>query len=476
MHSDASEALVDFNMSQRFEDLPPAVVDKMKVALLDTLAATVVGKTGQGVPELSALAAGWGGSPQATLLTNGVKAPITVAALVNGVAGRAWDLDDVHEQNTCHVNVNIIPGALALAEARGPIDGREFIAALAAGSEAICRLSAAPKLSFSLTGMSMSYHCGYFGAALVAARLMALDKEKTLHALGIAYSRLSGNQQGYIDGATTVRLMQGFAAEGGVLAALLAEQGLTGSRAVLEGKFGYFHVYQRGEYERRVLSENLGTHWSALEVSIKPVYPCCKYTHGPIEATADAMRRAAVAVDEVARIDVLVTNSEVYDLVCETKERKWNPTTVVDAQFSLPFMVAHAAVHGTVSLDTVQPKGLHDARVRKLMPRVYATTSNGGQGSSRGTFPMPGIVSLTLADGRRIDSEVTYVKGHPKNPMTYADVAAKARACAQAAGLQDDRIEAAIDFIADIEHARDVGRLAALMTDANPGDRTGAPL
>ena len=77
-----------------------------------------------------------------------------------------------------------------------------------------------------------------------------------------------------------------------------------------------------------------------------------------------------------------MNNREVYDLVCLSEEKKWNPQSVVDAQFSLPYAIAHAAIRGKVSLDTFQAEGLGDARVRALTPRVRARLDVEGQGDS----------------------------------------------------------------------------------------------
>jgi 2-methylcitrate dehydratase PrpD len=463
---DAIENFIGFARTFRFEELPAAARERTRLSILDTLAATIAGARGDAVPELVALVAEWGGAPQATVLAGGKKLPLPLAALVNGVAGRAWDLDDVHEQNTCHITVNMVAPVLALAEARGPVDGREFMTAVAVGSEIICRLSAAPRISFSTTGSSMSYQCGFLGAALASARLLGLSPDATNHAAGIAYARLAGNQQGYVDGAMTVRLMQGVACEGGLIAALMAERGLTGSRAVLEGKFGYYPIYHRGQYEPRDLVDGLGTAWRIEEVSIKPVYPCCKYTHGPIEATVAALSGLGATADDVERIDVVVNNREVYDLVCVSEERKWNPQSVVDAQFSLPYAIAHAAVRRKVSLETFQPEALADARVRALMPRVKARLDVAGQGDGRGTFPMPGDITVTLKSGATRHERVTYIKGHPKNAMTFDDVAAKFRDCASFGGLPDDRAERVIDAVAKLETLTDSGSIARLAATA----------
>ncbi len=460
---DAVEDLLTFGMGVRFEDLPPAVVERTRLALLDTLGASVAGIRGEGVQPLAGLVGDWGGKPEATALPLGRKVPMPQAAFLNGLAGRAWDLDDVHEQNTCHVNVNIVPVVLAVAEARGGVTGRELIAATTVGAEMVCRLSSAPRISFSETGSSMSYQCGFYGAALAAARLLKLTRDQARHALGIAHARVAGNQQGYVAGAMTVRLMQGVAAEGGLLSALMAERGITGSSEILEGKFGYYPVYHRGQYERSALVDGLGKdRWLMLEPSIKPPYPCCKYTHGPIEASAAAIQELRIGPEDIEQIRVKVTNREVHDLVCLSRERKWNPQSLTDAQFSLPFTVAYAAVHGGAGIETFQPAGLADKAARALLPRIEVDLELDAQGTGRGTFPMPGIVTVKAKDGRSVTKEVVYVKGHPKNPMDFDEVAAKFRACVALGRPGWAGAERAIEMLRALEKLDDTGALACL--------------
>ncbi len=459
---DAIENLLDLGLDTRFEDLAPEVIERTRLAVLDTLGAAIAGISGEGVAPLAALYTDWGGKPEATALPAGTMLPMPAAAMLNGLAGRAWDLDDVHEQNTCHVNVNVVPAVLALAEGRGPVSGREFLMAVAVGAEMVCRTSAASRISFSETGSSMSYQCGFYGAALASARLLGLPKDVARHALGIAHARIAGNQQGYVSGAMTVRLMQGIAVEGGLLSALMAQRGVTGSTEILEGKFGYFPVYHRGKYDRNALVEGLGKEWLLMGVSIKPPYPCCKYTHGPIEATVAAMKELGIGPAEVEKISVRVTNREVHDLVCTSRERKWNPQSLTDAQFSLPFTVAYAAAHGGVGLETFQPAGLADCAARRLLPRVEAVLDVSAQGEGRGTFPMPGIVTVRDKAGRSLEKTIVYVKGHPKNPMTFDEVAAKFLLCAQLGRPGWKGADEVIEAVRHIERMTDTGELARL--------------
>jgi len=464
---DAMEHLLEFGLGARFTDLPRAVVERTKMAVLDTLGTAIAGIRGESVSELTSLACHWGGNPEATLITNGSRLPLPLAVLVNATSARAWDLDDVHEQNTCHVNVSTVPAALAVAEARGLVDGRELVAAIAVGSELICRMSAAPRIGFRETGSSMSYQCPFYGVALAASRLMKLSKTQARHALGIAHSRAGGNQQGFLTGATTVKLMQGVAAEGGVIAALMAERNLTGSVDVLEGRFGYYQVFHRGRYEPQDLTRALGAQWFVNEVSIKPLYPCCKFIHGPIDAVLQAVGDAGIGADEIERIRAVVTNKEVYDLVCTTRERKWNPASITDAQFSLPYMLAWAVVHRSIGFESVAASSLGDTAVKALMQRIDIDLQTGAQTDGRGTFPMPGIVTVIDRNGRETQRTVEYVKGHPKNPMSYDEVAKKFLACARFGRPGWKGAEQVIESVKAIEEIDDCGKLVKLCAAAD---------
>ncbi len=463
--SDAVEGVLEFGLQTTFEQLPSSVVERTKVAVLDTLASMVAGATREGVIELAELLADWGGTQQATELVLGRRLPMIYAAHVNATAGRAWELDDVHEQNTCHVNVNTVPAALAVAEARGSCSGRELIAAISVGSEVMCRLAEAPRIGFSETGSAMSYQCAFYGVALTVARLLGLGHAAARNAMGIAHAQVAGNHQGYQDGAMTVSLMQGIAVEGGMRAALMAERGLSGSAAVLEGRFGYYNVYHHGRYDRRAILEEIGTRWLLEEISVKPLYPCCKYTHAPIDAAIAAAAELGVSPDEIAGVRILVTNKEVYNLVCCARERKWNPDSLTDAQFSLPFTVASAIARGHIDLETFSQGGLWDGPTRALLPRIEVDLDLAEQSERRGTFPMPGVVTITARDGRTAQRRIDYVKGHPNNPVRFEDVAQKFRSCARFARPQWRGVESVVDAVRHLERLEDSAQISEKMME-----------
>jgi 2-methylcitrate dehydratase PrpD len=198
------------------------------------------------------------------------------------------------------------------------------------------------------------------------------------------------------------------------------------------------------------------------DVSVKPLYPCCKFIHGPIDALLAAIDDLGIRTGDIGRIRVVVSNKEVYDLVCTTRERKWNPASITDAQFSLPFMLAWAAVHRGIGFAAVAAASLGDEAVRALMPQIEVELRTDSQADGRGTFPMPGIVTVVEHNGRETRRTVEYVRGHPKNAMSYDDVAAKFLECARFGRPQWTGAEELVEVVRTLENVDDAGKLVSL--------------
>ncbi|TYB42449.1 MmgE/PrpD family protein [Actinomadura chibensis] len=449
--------------------VPPRVVERTRLALLDTFAAQAAGLSADGARQVADLVTHWGGRPEATVYATGARVPMHLAALANATCARAWDLDDVLEHAFSHVSGSVVPAALAVAEgveASGRrVSGRAFLTAVAVGAEAVCRLALAPRASFSVTGASRSYECGTFGAALASARLLGLSGERTRHAMGIALSMLCGKQQAFLAGAHTVSLGQGLSAQAGVLAAVMAERGLTGAAPdidVLEGRFGYYFTNHRGLYDPDGITAGLGAGWRVLETSVKPLYPCCKFTHTSIAATLDAMRDLGGDPDRIAEIEVSVTDREAYDLACAPEDAKRRPATRAAAQFSMPYAVAVAAVHGRVGPEHFVPEALGDERVLDVADRVVIRADLDGA-SDRGALPMPAHVTVRPRDGEPVSRRVTVVKGHPSAPMDFADVAEKFRACASFALPGWDGAERVVDTVRGVAGLASISALVGVL-------------
>lgn len=461
--TDAMVDLVRWARGLTLADLPDDVVDGTKRRVLDLAAAALAGTQAEGVPELLRAVDGWGGRPVASVIGSPVRTSVPHAVLLNATIARALELDDVHEKALLHPTVATAPIALALAEQDPSIDGARLVTALVAAQEVMCRLGLAPEYHVAgpkhrPRGWSFTYQCGAFGGALVAALLRGLDEARTLDALGNAYTALAGNQQAIKEATLAIRVQQGVTAQTAVQAAELAALGITGPHEVLEGEYGWLSYWHGGSYDREVIVGDLGSRWEVAGASVKP-YPVCRITHNTIGATL----AAAVGPDEVDRIVVHVNSQESWDEVVDPLERRRAPTSPMDAQFSLPFIVATAATHGSVTLADLSEEAIRDPRVLAMAERVEPVLDPGFESATGRMIPMPVTVDVHRRDGTVVTRTSVHPLGHPENPLDWAEVEAKVWDCAGFGTTKADK--AAVTSI--------VASARTLETRAAPGELAG---
>jgi 2-methylcitrate dehydratase PrpD len=287
----------------------------------------------------------------------------------------------------------------------------------------------------------MTPTCGVFGAAITSAKLLGLTLEQTIAAVGIAGSMAAGSMEFLADGAWTKRIHPGLAAQNGMHAALLAAEGFTGPLRILEGRDGFLHGYSRNPLPER-LTAGLGESFEILHTAVKP-HACCRYMQGPIDAILAIMRENNLQASQIHRIEVAVLEAG-WDIVAEPRAKKYNPESVVDVQFSMPFGAAVAAIDGAASLDQFTAEKARSPKVRKLIGRVVLMKDLGLEKN----FPKewPAHVAIELESGQRYEKSVRYPKGDPENPLTWDELEAKFRALAGAV-LSPDRCDEIIALI-----------------------------
>src|SRR5262249_31268539 len=153
------------------------------------------------------------------------------------------------------------------------------------------------------------------------------------------------------------------AAHAGLTAALLAERGVRGFEAAIEGESGLYGLFARGAYAPERLLDGLGTHYLGEHVSFKP-WPSCRGTHAFIEAALRLRAEHALPPDTVEAC--IAHGACLNRMLAEPAAQKQSPRTAIDAKFSIPFAVAVALTHGAVSLDSFAPAALADPRVLAL--------------------------------------------------------------------------------------------------------------
>ncbi|HXG20301.1 MAG TPA: MmgE/PrpD family protein [Methylomirabilota bacterium] len=417
--------LASFCQDLHYRTLSPKVVDRAKYFFLDYLAVAVRGSLSDSSQPLYRIAAALGAGQGSTVLGRGEKAAFPYAALANGTAAHSIELDDTHQGGSIHLGVSVFSAALAVAE-QVDANGQEFLAAVVAGFEVAARLAMAlrPKEHYG-QGFHPTATCGTFGAAAAAAKLLDLKEEQLLSALGIAGSQAAGLMEFLTDGAWTKRLHPGWAAFSGIHAALLAREGFIGPTTIIEGKAGFLKAYSPRSDPKKI-TDGLGVDFQILRTAVKP-HACCRYTQAPIDATLLVAQEHNIQPHEVQAITVGMLETGI-PVICEPAERKRQPLSVVDMQFSLPFGVAVALAKRRAGLAEFTLDMLNDPEVRALMPKVgYARDPE-----LEKNYPQewPAWVRICLNDGREVSAQVRFPKGDPENPLSWDELIEKYRGLA----------------------------------------------
>jgi 2-methylcitrate dehydratase PrpD len=406
----------------------------------------------------------WGGAPQSTVLRFGDKVPAPNAAQVNATMAHSLDFDDVHEDAIMHPGVVAIPTALAMSEYVGGVSGKEFLTAVAVGTDFICRLGLAtrPGESIHQYGWHLTTLFGYMTAAGIAARLLGLDEAGITNAIGIGYHQSSGNGQCVKDGALTKRMGPGMAVRGGIASALMAKRGITGARNCLEGAAGMYNVYHGHSYSRDRLLDGLGSRFEGVNVSIKP-YPCCRGTHPSIDAALALVRRHDIHPEDVANVTIYCGEA-TYGLLGVPLEVKAHPRNFVDAQFSLAWGVATAIARRRAVVDDFTPEAIESpdilAVAAKIDVRNDPALDRGDQGME------PARVEIATNDGTVLSEQVDLPTGTPGRPLAYADIERKFNDLLAHAGqpISPGKARQLVQAVARLDELGDVQDLIALAT------------
>jgi 2-methylcitrate dehydratase PrpD len=451
-----TRALAAFSVDLQYEDLPGEVVQRTKDLMLDFLGVALRGATTDSAITMARLVADLSPDGPSSVIGYSQSAAPQYAALVNGTSSHSIEMDDVTTTSSLHPGVAAFPAALALAE---ELDAspRDIITAVVAGYEVIMRVgdaingSEAYKVGFHPTAVA-----GVFGAAAIAASLLGLDAEHAARALGIAGSMAAGSMEYLTDGAWTKRLHPGWAAHSGLLAAKMAKAGYIGPTTIFEGPHGFLTGYTPKASPER-LTEGLGDGFKLLETNIK-VHACCRYMHGPIDCVLRLVTDNDVKPEQIESIScVVLTGGRA--LVADPIGEKQNPTNTVDAQFSMPFGAAVAAVRRTAGLDAFSQEVVDDPAIRSLLRRISCESDAAIDAAAPARWPAR--VVMRLGDGRELRHEIPDPRGSESEPLGWDDLAAKFNELTSPI-MSDSRRASIVHAVSTLERAdsiRPLGRL-----------------
>jgi len=414
-----SARLGAFAAALQWEAIPEEVRQRAKYLMLDALGCGLAARRFEfAAPSLRA-AAELGGAGARGVLGQAQRLPLRDAVLANGILMHGLDYDDTHTEGIVHLTVSALPAALGAAAELG-LHGRDLLAAYVAALEAGARLGAAAKGAFHQVGFHPTGVVGAFACAIAAGKLHGLDAAGLERAQGVALSVASGSLEFLEDGAWTKRFHPGWAAVGGITAAVLAKHGFVAPPAAYEGRFGLFRSYLSSSegWDLGRLTDGLGEQWETLQVAVKP-YPACHFVHAFADAALE-LRRAGVRAAEVRHVTALVP-AEVVKTVCEPAAAKCRPANDYDARFSVPYVIAATLRAGKFGLAELDAAALRDPATLALAAKVDYEVD------PRSTFPRHycGEIVARLADGREIRHREAVNRGCAERPLSEADIEAK---------------------------------------------------
>ncbi len=445
------ETLANFIVRTQYEDIPADIIDTAKKVILDTIAISVAGSYSEGCQKVVEYVKNMGGVEQSSILVHGGKVPAPMAAFANAIMARALDLGEIHPE-AAHVAEYVLPSLMAVAEMRGNVTGKEFLTAFIIGYDIASRIGEA---SFGVSeGLVHRRHpCfGPFGAVASTAKLLDFNASDIWNVMGIYYS-VSGSwdMQMYDEGTLMVRAHHSFACEDAVHSVLLGKEGLSGPKEIFSGSAGFFTQFFPWKNNPDILTSELGDKWCIAETCLKP-YTSCKFTHSPIDGIISIVNENKIDISDVEKIDCKISKSA--EMIIEPKKDKWNPQSMAECQFSLPYTVATAAIKKKVFIDDFNVNEIAREDVRELMKRIDASVDN--------ELPIfTSEVNVTLKNKSTYSKRIDYVKGHYKNPMTWEELIEKCRLCISSSknAIPKSNIDESIEKLFELEKINDISQI-----------------
>ncbi len=436
MEKSISRVISEFAVNLKYEDLPEDIIYEVKRYLYDSIGCAFGAYKTKDVNIIRDICKNMGGREEATVIAFGDKIPAVNAALVNSLMIRSLDFNDIYWKEDPSHPSDIIPAALSVAEMVGA-SMNDVIVAIVLAYEFEQRLCL-----FAKPGIrERKWHHAtltQFVSPVVAGKVLGLTVDQMVNAIGI-----SGSHNHTIGCPTAGKLtmmkntVDPMATQSGVFAALMAQQGYSGTEKVFEGKEGFMDCFggwnakdekldpvkmkgREGESEWSwdvdALIGGLGKSWKILECSMK-AFPTEALTHTHISATLKTIISHDIKYDEIESVTI-TTIARACDILFDP--HKYRPESRETADHSLPYCIAAAIVDRKITTQSFSDEKLKDPRIWEVIDRIKGDASI----EFEKMFPakQPSKVVVKTKNGREFSEYLEYPKGDPREPMTMEDL------------------------------------------------------
>jgi 2-methylcitrate dehydratase PrpD len=441
---ETTRKLAAYVADTKFQDLPAEVVREAKLCFLDWLAVTLAGAREADVDSLAQVIALVGGEPQASVIGRPVKTSILNAALLNGMSSHVLDFDDTSVEFLGHPSVTLFPGILAAAEWRRE-SGRAFLAAYVLGYETGCRVALGASPNHYLAGWHGTSTIGHFAAAAGAGKLLGLNADGLVHALGTAGTQASGLKA--VFGTSCKPFHAGKASFDGLLAALLAQRGFTSTGDILEGQKGFWEMFSK-DWKPEEALQGLGVQWYILKNNYK-FHASCYGTHAPIEAALALKWVEGIEGRQIRAMEIHVSRP-MLDVA--GRER---PETGLEAKFSIPYSVANALLNRDTGMNAFTDERVHAPETVALQQRIRLVPDDT-------LAPFEAEIRLDL-EGRSLRQKFNMLE-HVMDPREKEDKIVGKFLALGGLAFAPDRLERIVARVLDLEAEEDMAAWMALLS------------
>jgi len=438
----------------KYNDIPRAAIEKIKLCILDSIGCALGGSmTDEGNIVIKSLLKG-GGQGSSTIFGHKIRTSLSSAVFINSVFTNILDFDDTY---IGHPGATIVPVALNVGEFRN-ISGKDIITAMIIGYEIAIRIGIGLRSTVERKYVHGHGTWQVFGSTVTASKLLGLNNEEMVNALGIAGANApvpSVMKTVFgLTGPTIAKNNFGIASEVGVISALLAGNGFSGPKDIFDGETGFWRMIGTNHCDLDRVFDNLNSEYKILNVAFKP-YPCCRLIHSSIEAVMNTLNENDIALRDVEKI-VIKNISPLSSQPFSAQE----PKNMTEAQFSLPYVIA-CAIRNISPLEwckNIMNSSLLEV-ARKVESRVDSNADNSFQ-NDPGKIPATAIVYIK--NGKEYSNKVEIPKGDPRNPFT--EEALKGKFKKLTIGALGDKDKAIVNMIMKLEKLENINSLTKILS------------
>ena len=418
----ATKSLAKFAAELEFNKIPENILNYLKLLFLDGVGCCIHGNTLEWTKTLEEVVTNKEDNNQCSIIGTNKKTTLLNAVLINSTAGHGFESDDIHRESILHPNSIVVPVSINVAEKIGNINGKKFLTSVVAGYEVATRIGSAAGTELLLRGFHPQGTHGTIAAAITAGKLMDLNTDQMVHAIGIAGS-LGAGLMAAQEGAMVKRLHSGRAAQAGVLAAQLSAKNFTGIQNIVEADYGGFLSSFSGKNDFNRSIRNLYKEWECMNTGIKP-YASVTSIHTALDCLKNIMEKNNISVKNIKNIKAKISHPTYVHCAWNYKNHN-----ITSAQMNIYYGLALIALEGELFVNQFNKDKISNPEILNFMKKITAEVDPKIESLGH-EFRHMASIELTTNDNKRFNHTEKYRKGSPENPLTKDQIISKFKSLA----------------------------------------------